>query len=154
MYKRGKLIEYSTNSAIMNIDIHYGSENFKFNLNEEIKVDENKINQEIKNQPSSYAFLSMLHVKLIRHAQDKKKEMEKMYAKLYVKYKNQIDPKTNRPTNDSLAKEKVINSIRFYELVDEYNRIQFEANVIEVCVKSFEQRYSLIQTLSANIRKG
>lgn len=151
--KRGSLIRYAEKSDLMNIMIVHGDETFRFNLNEEVIVNENRINSEIKEQPSAYAFLGMLHKKLIRKAKDKERTMKKIYAVMYIKFKGEIDEQTNRPTANELAKEKAIASPRYQRSVKEYIRVQHESEVLEVCVLSFEQRSSLIQTLSANIRK-
>ena len=147
------IMKYAKGSKILNIDIKYGDETFSFNLNREVIVDENRINDEIKNQPSAYAFLGMLHKKLIRVAQDKKREMDKTYANLFIKYKDSTDTNTGRPIANDLAKEKVIASRRYQISIEEHHKAQENAEILEVCVRTFEQRYSLIQTLSANIRK-
>jgi len=151
--KKGQLIKYSFGSELMNITVKYGEEDFSFNLYAETTVDENTINREIQEQPSAYAFLGMLHKKLIRKAVDKKREMEKTYSDVYIKAKERIDENTGRPTAQELAKEKANASTRYQKAIMIYHDAQHEADIIEVCVRSFEQRQSLIQTLSANIRK-
>ena len=148
-----KLLKYAWESELMNIAISYGEELFTFNLNSEVLVDENRINKEIQEQPSAYAFLGMLHKKLIRKAQDKKREMEKAYANMFIKFKKEIDTTTGRPTANDLVKEKVISSKRYIDAEEEYYDALHESDIIEVCVRAFEQRQALIQTLSANIRK-
>lgn len=148
-----KLLKYSKNSRLMNISISFGDEDFHFNLYEELIVDEDKINKEIREQASGYAFLAMLHKKLIRVAKDKKAEMEKTYAKKYVQYKSTIDPDTNRLYPKETAKEMATKSKAYNEVILEYNQAEENAGILEACVRSFEQRKDLIQTLSANIRK-
>jgi len=151
--KKGQLIKHAFQSELMNVKIAYGGEKISFNLYSETVVDENKINSEIQEQPSVYGFLSMLHKRLIRQAQDMKREMEKTYSEVYIKYKEKIDDNTGRPTANELAKEKATASTRYQKSIIAYHAAQHEADIIEVCVRTFEQRQSLIQTLSANIRK-
>lgn len=153
MIRGNKIIKYAERSKILDINLTYGTESFSFNLNTEAIVDENKINNEIKNQPSAYAFLGMLHKKLTRLSRDKKREMEKTYAMLFIKYKDALDPNTGRPIANDLVKEKVIASRRYQDSVISYHQAQENEDILETCVKTFEQRHSLIQTLSANIRK-
>lgn len=148
-----KLNKYAEKSELMAVSITYGSEKFSFNLFSELVVDENKINYEAKVQPSAYAFLGMLHKKLIRRAKDKEREMDKTYATMYIKFKEKIDERTGRPTANELAKERAIASSRYQTSWKEYIEANHDANIIGVCVSSFEQRKDLIQTLSANIRK-
>ena len=85
--------------------------------------------------------------------QDKKREMEKMYARMYIMWKSKIDENTNRPTANEVAKEKATNESRYQKTVTAFLEAQHECDIIGICVSAFEQRYSLIQTLSANIRK-
>ena len=152
--RKSKLVQYAWDSKIMDVSITYGKEKFSFNLNSEIIIDENKINEEIKEQPSVYGFLGMLLVKLERILNDKKKEMEKTYSIAYIKFKTELDSATGRPTAHDLAKEKANNSNRYQKSVDAYHDAKQNHGTINNCVKSFEQRHLLIQTLSANIRKG
>jgi len=148
-----RLEKYAQVSDLMNISIRYGNEKFHFNLFEETKIDENKINYEIKIQPSIYGFLGMLHKKLFRIAKDKKVEMEKIYAKLYVRFKKQIDPETQRLYPKETAQYRATKNSEYQNKIKEYHDAEEKANIIEICTKSFEQRSNLIQTLSANIRK-
>ena len=137
----------------MDIKISYGDESFDFNLFKELIIDENKIDSEIKDQPSAYAFLSMLHKKLIRKLKDKEKEAEKKYWVLFLLHKSQLDETTGKPCSNDVAEGKARKNREYQEKLQAYYDAELDCNVIETCVKSFEQRYSLIQTLSANIRK-
>ena len=138
----------------MNITISYGTETFDFNLFKELVIDENKIDSEIKEQPSAYAFLGMLHKKLIRVMKDKEKEAEKKYWALFLLYKSQTDSATGKPFSNDVAEAKATKNSEYQEKLQAYFDAELNCNIIETCVKSFEQRYSLIQTLSANIRKS
>ena len=151
--KRGKLAQYAWSSDLMNIKVIHGEEEFSFNLNSEVVIDENRINAEIMDQPSAYAFLGLLHKKLIRVTLDKKREMEKTYSSKYIEYKGMTEESTGRPTANELAKEKAIASGTYQRSIKDYHRAKHEMEILETCVSSFEQRTSLIQTLSANIRK-
>ena len=148
-----RLNKYALESALMDIKISYGEETFDFNLFKELVIDENKIDSEIKDQPSAYAFLCMLHKKLIRIMKDKEKEAEKKYWALFLTYKSEIDPTTNRPNSNDVAEAKATKNREYQDKLQVYYDAELNCNIIETCVKSFEQRYSLIQTLSANIRK-
>lgn len=148
-----RLNKYAKKSALMDVSISYGEEEFHFNLFRELVVDEDKINKEIQEQSSAYAFLAMLHKKLIRVTKDKKAEMEKAYAKAYVTNKSTIDPDTNRLYPKETAKEMAIKDKKFQKTIEAYHQAEENSNILDACVKSFEQRKDLIQTLSANIRK-
>lgn len=148
-----KIRKYAEISSLMDIKINFSDESFKFNLFKELRVDENTINREIQEQPSSYAFLSMLNVKLKRIAKDKEAEMKKVYATLYTKVKLKIDDETHRPYPKETAKEMTIKSSEYNKAIQVYLQAEEDSGILDACVKSYEQRASLIQTLSANIRK-
>ena len=152
--KKGKLIKYAFEADLMNVFIQYGEEEFSFNLFAETLIDENTINKEIHEQPSVYGSLGMLHKKLVRVAKDKEREMERIYSSMYIKFKEQIDENTGRPTANELAKEKANNSTKYQKAIKDYIEADHHAQVIGVCVKTFEGRENLLQTLSANIRKN
>ena len=146
------LRKYSESSDLNNIRLKVGGETFKFNLYEELIIDENIINSEIKNQPSIYGFLGLLLVKLNRIRDDAEKEVERIYSDLFAKHKNKIQESTQRPHSDETAKAMVIKSEQYQKALEVFHKAKQDSSVAYTVVKSFEQRYSLIQTLSANLR--
>ena len=137
----------------MEIDIKFGAEQFHFNLHQELIVNEGVINKEIKEQPNAYAFLAMLHKKLIRTKAEAEAQMEKKYAEIYKKYKEKTNPDTGRIYDKEYAHHIAIANPAYQAKLEKFIEASANVNDIEVCVKSFEQRANLIQTLSANIRK-
>ena len=149
----GKIGRYASSSSLMDISIHFGDEKFRFNLFEELVVNENKINTELKEQPSAYGFISMLQKKLIRRMKDREREKDKIYGRLYLKYRGEIAEETQRYTSDDVAKQKVIISPEYQKALGELIEAEEEVGIITSCVRSFEQRSDLIQTIAANLRK-
>lgn len=140
-------------SKLMDIFIKFNKESFKFNLFEELKIDEGTINSEIMEQPTYYAFLAVLAVKLNKRALDLEKELNKIYADYYVTYKGEIDPNTSRPYNNDMAEALATTEPEYQEVLEKYNTAVYNKNLIETCSKAFEQRASLLQSLSANVRR-
>lgn len=137
----------------MDVSIKYGKDRIRFNLYEELMVNENRINEEIANQPTHYAFLSMLLVKLKRSMLDKKAQLDKIEKKLFLEFKQEIDRSTGRPFSNDMAESSVVQTSSYKEALDSYLKAEEDHDTIKVAVESFSQRTSLIQTLSANIRK-
>ncbi len=148
-----KLSKYTKGSSLMNISIEYNGEKITFNMYEELQINENTINAELKEQPSYYSFIGMLHKKLIRQAAEKEKSSERLWAKAYTKIKGEIDPNTNRVTSNELAKEKANLDIKYKKGYSSYLVAKEQADTIGICLKSFEQRKDLIQTIAANLRR-
>jgi hypothetical protein len=146
------LLKYSVESSLMDITIKYGKETFTFNLYQETKIALSST-QEAKTHPPAYAFLTMLNDNLTRKVSDKENEVKRLYSKLYLKYKERNNAKTQRPNSDDMARELVINNKTFQALEDELEKIRFDKNRIVSCVRAFEARQNLIQTIAANNRK-
>ena len=148
-----RIQKYAGKSRLMDIHIQLGDEVFRFNLYEELAISEARINTELKEQASSYAFLGMLHKKLIRSAKDKELEVVKVYNEGYIKFKAEINEETGKPINDDLAKAKAATTKEYKSACNIAADIKEKMDIIKVCVDSFEQRKDLIQTISANLRK-
>lgn len=143
----------AANSSLNKIKIIYGEEVIQFNLYDELKVSEALLNIEIKQQPRIYGFLLILRVKLARMVDDLEVTREKVYAQIHSMYKDQIDENTQRPYNDDRAKYLTRKHKKFLKSAEQYNMAKENFGVINACVKAFEQRADLIQSLSANVRK-
>lgn len=153
MGRINKIKKYAESSKLMEIAIAYGDEKLKFNLFEELKIDENTINKELKQQPSSYGFLLLLHKKLIRVKDDLEVEKDKVWAKEFIKQKGKTDTKTGRPKANELAKELATACPRFIKASRNYNQAKENADLIGSCCRAFEQRGHLVQSIAANLRK-
>lgn len=143
---------YSETSSLMDITINWEKQRFKFNLHQELVISEEKINKEVTDQPSSYAFINMLWKKLVLKAEEAKIHWEKTESKEYIRFKKKVNEDTNRPYADDLAKASSKASSLTALAYEEYRKAKNEANTLETCVKAFEMRASLIQTLAANQR--
>jgi len=148
-----KLHRYASKADLMNISIKYGEEKFKFNLYEELVINENNINDELLVNPQSYGFLCMLHKKYARIKEDKDIERNKAWSKVYIDYKNDLDPETGKVYNNDMAKAHADVSEEYAKANKEYLDALENLGILDTCVKSFEQRSFLMQTLSANLRK-
>lgn len=148
----GKIQKYAAKSQIMDISIHFGEESFSFNLHEELEISEERLQREIQGQPSSFAFLSMLHKKLLKVAKDQEMKMKAVRAQQYLNWKQDINPETSRPYSDDQSDAYAEVSKKYQEALKEYLDAFDMVNTIETAVKSFEMRANLIQTLSANSR--
>lgn len=141
-----------TKSSILDISIRYKGDRIKFNLGEELVIDENQINKELKEQPSYYGFLLVLCSKLRRVRDDLKAQHKKVYYKKYIYHKSQTNTESGRITSNDLAEALANNEPDFQAALDKYNKAEEQLGTIESCVRSFEQRSHLIQSISANLR--
>jgi len=148
-----KLSKYIKRTPLMDIRVKYEAETFRFNLFEELVIDENKLNTELKEQPSYYGFLGLLLVRLQRTKDDNEAELSKKEAQLYIAFKTELNPNTHRENSNDLAQALVIADESYQKLLSKLNKIKEDVGIIKQCVSSFEQRSSLLQSISANHRK-
>ncbi|MAO08046.1 MAG: hypothetical protein CL596_04965 [Alteromonas sp.] len=149
---RKKLDKYIKKSDLMNISLKVGGEKFAFNLYDELRIDVNRMTEEIKEQPSYYSFLCLLLVKLETLEDDREMEFEKVKAELTIKYKEETDPLTHKPYNNDVAKAKVIANPKYKAYFKKYSKAKTNKGIVKSAVKAFEHRQGLLQTLSANVR--
>lgn len=145
----GKLNKLSRTSQIMNVEVRYRDEKFKFNLNEELKIEETRLNEFIKAQPQAYSFLLMLHKKLINRKKELELDRKELYDKLYIKMKDKSEVKL---TVDAL-RAKIEKNLEYKLLRRQILKAESDCDDIETSVRGFEMRANLIQTLSSNLRR-
>lgn len=146
------LKEIVRKSKVNEISIKYEKEHFQFNLNEELSINPDKITKELQEQPSYYGFLLLLRNRLLTVKEDKLRQLEKIESQLYMKYCSKINGKTNRPYSDKNAKEMVYANDKYNDAKISHIKAIQNYNDINACVMAFEQRATLIQSISANLR--
>lgn len=145
-----KIKNYSK-SGVNRIYIKFGNEKIRFNLWDELKIDERKIEHELKTQPSYYAFLTMLHKKLLTQFETLKLQRRKLAATLFLKAKESTHQ--GRPLNDEMCKAKVEKNPKYLALCEQCIKAKDDADSVFAAVRGFEQRKDNLQTLSANRRQ-
>ena len=153
--KRAKLNiqKLAGKSELMDIRVLYGDEVIKFNLYEELQISTDIIDHEIKVQPSHAAFISMVAEMINNQTLAQEQKVARTYAKLFKMYKRQEDETTGRANSKELTEQLVQGNKSYKNEVDDLLEMKHQRGRLHTCVKGFEQRGFLIQTLSANKRK-
>jgi len=136
----------------MDISITLGKKKFTFNLNEELQINAETIEDELKDQPSYYGYLGMLKNKLQRRVDDQQLELNKKYATLYLKYQDDSE-ETNKATAAKNAKYKVESNPMYLGMCKKQNRAKENLETIKVCLDSFDQRSRMVQSINTNRRQ-
>lgn len=130
------------------ISVKYKGKLITINITKELSIDENIINFQLKNIPSSYVFLSLLRDNLIKKRDALEREKNIAYSKAWLFYKES----DNRLNNDT-ANHKALVNPKYLSVEERYLKAVHKANkLISIC-RAYESRERIIQTLSANIRK-
>ena len=130
------------------ISVKYEGKLVTINITKELSIDENIINSQLKNIPSSYAFLCLLRDNLIKKRDTLEREKNIAYSKAWLFYKES----DNRLNNDTANHKAMVNP-KYLSIEERYLKAVHKANkLISIC-RAYESRERIIQTLSANIRK-
>jgi hypothetical protein len=130
------------------ISVKYKGKLVTINIAKELSIDENIINSQLKNIPSSYAFLCLLRDNLIKKRDTLEREKNIAYSKAWLFYKES----DNRLNNDTANHKAMVNP-KYLSIEERYLKAVHKANkLISIC-RAYEARERIIQTLSANIRK-
>ena len=130
------------------ISVKYKGKIVTINITKELSIDENIINSQLKNIPSSYAFLCLLRDNLIKKRDALEREKNIDYSKAWLFYKES----DNRLNNDTANHKAMVNP-KYLSIEERYLKAVHKANkLISIC-RAYESRERIIQTLSANIRK-
>lgn len=130
------------------ISVKYKGKLVTINITKELSIDENIINSQLKNIPSSYAFLCLLRDNLIKKRDTLEREKNIAYSKAWLFYKES----DNRLNNDTANHKAMVNP-KYLSIEERYLEAVHKANkLISIC-RAYESRERIIQTLSANIRK-
>lgn len=146
---KNKLYKYASSTDIMDVCINFNGQKIKFNLYQELIIIEDVVNREVKNQSVSYAFLLILHKRLLAKLADAEFNLKKAKAKLWATSK---DGQEKRVTKDDI-KSQIDSNPKILLKEKQVNDLQADCNILEACVKAFDQRSNQLQTLSANLRR-
>ena len=130
------------------ISVKYKGKLVTINITKELSIDENIINSQLKNIPSSYAFLCLLRDNLIKKRDTLEREKNIAYSKAWLFYKES----DNRLNNDTANHKAMVNP-KYLSIEERYLKAVHKANKLLSICRAYESRERIIQTLSANIRK-
>ena len=130
------------------VSIRYQGKIYTINISEELSINENILNTQLKNHPSNYACLCLIRDIYIRKRDRLEKEKDIAYSKAWLFYKES----DSRLNNDTVSHKALTNN-KYITLEKQFLKISDKANrLISIC-KAYESRERIIQTISANLRK-
>ena len=135
------------------IIIKHNGETYKFNLYQELKIDNKKIEAELKTCATPLAFLSTQAAELEYLVKVAELEKDRAWARAYVKYKKMISTETQRPYSDDMAKAKATKDLLYLKAAKDHLSVQKDYKKIVGAVKAFEVRNQTIISMNVNSRK-
>lgn len=135
------------------ISVQYGNELITFNLNSELRINDDDLQGELITQPKYYGFLLLLQKKLTTEFEILKQRRKTIWAKLYLRAKGKMIEGTARQYTEEMAKSWADSHKDFQRITSQCIAAKDDADTIFAAVKAFEQRKDILQTLSSNNRK-
>ena len=118
-------------------------------ISKELSIDENLINSQLRDSPSSYYLLCRVRDKYIKLRDSLEREKDIAYSKVWTYLKD-----SNERWNNEYVSHKANTNNKYVSLYDKYLRACDKANLyISIC-KAYEDRTNILRTLNANLRKS
>lgn len=121
----------------------------EIDISKELSINENLINSQLKDSPSSYYILCRIRDKYIKRRDALARAKDEAYSKAWTYLKDSNE----RWNNDYVSHKANVNN-KYVSLYNKYLKACDKANLfISVC-KAYEDRSNILRTLNANIRKS
>lgn len=118
-------------------------------IQKELSIDENLINSQLRDSPSSYYLLCRVRDKYIKLRDSLEREKDIAYSKVWTYLKD-----SNDRWNNEYVSHKANTNNKYVSLYDKYLKACDKANLyISIC-KAYEDRTNILRTLNANLRKS
>lgn len=151
-----RINKYIKTTTVTQVRITYGDEKFLYNLITELKISRSDYQKELITQPQAYGFLSMLREKLVAEVEQCKLEKEKVWSERVVFYltseKSKYFKKMDKKCPQDVAKAYADSDPQYIDAATKWINRKRDLGSIDASVKAFDQRASMLQTLSANKR--
>lgn len=121
----------------------------EIDIQKELSINENIINSQLRESPSSYYVLASLRDKYIKERDALAREKEEAYSNAWLYYKDANERWNNEYVSHKANLNKKYSSInkRYLKAVEKANKF------ITIC-KCYESRENILRTINANLRKG
>jgi hypothetical protein len=130
------------------ITVKIDGEVISIDISKELTINENIINSQLKESPSSYYLLCRVRDKYIKRRDALAREKDEAYSKAWTYLKDCNE----RWNNDYVSHKANVNN-KYCSLYQRYLRAVDKANLFISICKAYEDRSNILRTLNANLRK-
>ena len=134
--------------SIEPIKVKFQGRTITIDLQKELAINENIINSQLKECPSSYYILCSLRDKYIKKRDELERERDIAYSKAWTYYKESND----RWSNDYVSHKANINKA-YIGAYENWQKANDKAQMFITICKAYESRTDILRTLNANLRR-
>ena len=131
------------------LKVKFQGKDLEIDLNKELKINEDIINSQLCDSPSSYYVLCSLRDKYIKERNALEREKDEAYSQLWVYYKD-----ANERWNNDYVTNKVISSKKYSSIYERYLKAEARASQFISLCRAYESRTDILRTINANLRRG
>lgn len=131
------------------LKVKFQGKDLEIDLNKELKINEDIINSQLCDSPSSYYVLCSLRDKYIKERNALEREKDEAYSQLWVYYKD-----ANERWNNDYVTNKVISSKKYSSIYERYLKAEARASQFISLCKAYESRTDILRTINANLRRS
>ena len=130
------------------ITVKLKGKSITIDLSEELSINENLIDSQLRSSPSKYFIFAQLRDRYIRKRDDLSREKEEAYSKAWLFFKD-----SNDRLNNEYVSHKANTTPKYVSICKRYNQIVEKTNLFISICKAYESRENILRTISANLRK-
>lgn len=128
--------------------VKYQGKKLTIDIQKELSINQNKLDSQLREVPSSYYILCTLRDKYIRKRDSLARERDEPYSKAWTYYKD-----CNPSWNNDYVSNKANTNNKYVSLCNRYLlATEKAAKFISIC-RAYESKENIMRTLSANLRR-
>lgn len=135
--------------ALNKLKVKFQGKDLEIDLNKELSINEDIINSQLMDSPTSYYVLSSLKDKYIKERNALAREKEVAYSELWIYFKD-----SNEKWNNDYVTNKVLSSKKYCSICERYMKAEAKANHFISLCRAYETRTDILRTINANLRRG
>lgn len=135
--------------SLNKLKVKFQGKDLEIDLNKELSINEDIINSQLIDSPTSYYVLSSLKDKYIKERNALAREKEVAYSELWIYFKD-----SNEKWNNDYVNNKVLSSKKYCSICERYMKAEAKANQFISLCKAYETRTDILRTINANLRRG
>nr|UVN07987.1 MAG: recombination, repair and ssDNA binding protein [Bacteriophage sp.] len=135
-------------TEINKLKVVFEGRTLEIDIQKELSINENLLNSQLKDSPSSYYILASLRDKYIKQRDALAREKDEAYSAAWIFIKE-----SNERFNNDYVAHKANISPKYKSIYQRYLKAVEKANKYITICRAYESRENILRTINANMRK-
>jgi hypothetical protein len=133
------------------VELKFGGETYSVNYREELRCSEETINENLKDQPSFFAYYAVLAELADEALAETKLALEVTESVLDAKVREELTRAGTKAT-ETMIRGKIVLDESYLAAVSQVNTLKKNVGVLKAIKEAFNHRKDMLVTLGANMR--